>query len=1125
MGKRSNEGTKSQKEINKQRNQRRKTNAQANQPFARILPTLELFPVNPFPPPNLNPSQWTPPSPSSQAPLEPPLTFLFYEELNQTISPFFTPHPLTYELQDQITDKFWTYHYHTYSRAGREPPTFAELTSQFFEKVVSLPATTNNCTLDDIQSQIFEALRRATARLLLNTHPSLSSHSTSASSSPPTAFPLPGFDTLDNLSKHLAGPLYHCPLSPPSFFASMPQTSDNPPYQGNIRALSWNTRAFNASTISNYTLKHSYLSSILPSVDIACLQDTHSNPNDEAAMYAYAHKHQCLPVITHETTSRGGLLTLIGPKILKIARRIYAFDVIEQRAQVILVYTTKGLLQIMNCYLDPGSPQTRQTQIKTLATYVHSQFLTVLQGGFNFTVRDVDRHLLPNQTRPLPRLGHHNEPELSTFTSSFPRFEEILQWDHTYVGTAHTSRIDRCYTNHHPALRIMKHFEATALFLPKSNPRISDHRPLKTIIKASAKSQTSKIPNWIIHHPKFKEQTQTLYERHELRSSTNPFERLHALNISIQTAANMVRKLPPQQAISKENQLGTAISLYSQLHHKATSKLQKYANIDTALHDIIQQYPSHPAQALAKLSDHIYNLHHEFLHELSSNNAHSSKTDTSKKSHENDLPSRSKDPLAKRLLREFPGVTNSLHTVEDPRTENYTQSPPHMASICSQHWAKVFGPKPFNASRYQQAASNYQKRLPSGSWQVTWKIVREVWASLPNSSPGPNGIPFSAYKQLATEAQPIFYDLIEELMDPQGHPPPPDFNHALLFLLPKKPSSTHPRLGPAYTPANTRPISVVNTDNRIIASILNRILLKFALPFCSPTQRGFLTGRNIATNVIDMNSAVYYYTANHPLGALLLFDFNAAFPSLSHDYLWKILSHIGVPPYFLQAIRSLYHQNSHSLVISGQLFPSSTLQSGVRQGCPLSPTLFVLALDLLLTQLETNLGPAAIIRAFADDIGLVTNDILRDLPTLHSIFSDFSSFSALNLNTGKTLLLPFSTPSFSLRSTLAKLKWDNIDCSQTKAKYLGIMIGPAARPEDTINQVLEKFQHRLQHWKQYPICASYKSSSIILFFTLCSVTFVSSFIFPHPQSRKSKTAFYLSSAELNIGCLIQFLLS
>ena len=56
-------------------------------------------------------------------------------------------------------------------------------------------------------------------------------------------------------------------------------------------------------------------------------------------------------------------------------------------------------------------------------------------------------------------------------------------------------------------------------------------------------------------------------------------------------------------------------------------------------------------------------------------------------------------------------------------------------------------------------------------------------------------------------------------------------------------------------------------------------------------------------------------------GALILFDFKAAFPSISHDYMWAMLNHLGVPAHVLRAYKALYHNNKHQLSVDGSLYP------------------------------------------------------------------------------------------------------------------------------------------------------------------------------------------------------------
>ena len=59
---------------------------------------------------------------------------------------------------------------------------------------------------------------------------------------------------------------------------------------------------------------------------------------------------------------------------------------------------------------------------------------------------------------------------------------------------------------------------------------------------------------------------------------------------------------------------------------------------------------------------------------------------------------------------------------------------------------------------------------------------------------------------------------------------------------------------------------------------------------------------------------------NGEKGAIVLFDFKAAFPSIDHEYMWATLSKWGVPRHVLAAYKRLYACNKHTINVQGQLF-------------------------------------------------------------------------------------------------------------------------------------------------------------------------------------------------------------
>ena len=106
-------------------------------------------------------------------------------------------------------------------------------------------------------------------------------------------------------------------------------------------------------------------------------------------------------------------------------------------------------------------------------------------------------------------------------------------------------------------------------------------------------------------------------------------------------------------------------------------------------------------------------------------------------------------------------------------------------------------------------------------------------------------------------------------------------------------------------------------------------------------------------------------------GVMLLIDLAAAFPSISQEYLFKVLERQNILVDFRRGIQKLYTNNTQFIKLDGDISESFTVKSRVRQGCPLSPVLFALIMDPFLDYLLRQLPQQTMLRAFADDMALV----------------------------------------------------------------------------------------------------------------------------------------------------------
>ena len=110
-------------------------------------------------------------------------------------------------------------------------------------------------------------------------------------------------------------------------------------------------------------------------------------------------------------------------------------------------------------------------------------------------------------------------------------------------------------------------------------------------------------------------------------------------------------------------------------------------------------------------------------------------------------------------------------------------------------------------------------------------------------------------------------------------------------------------------------------------------------------QAGFRQDRSctdhIATMRIIIEQSLEWQT---PLYTVFV-DFQKAFDSVDRDVIWRLMYHYGFPPKFVAIIQQLYEDATCQVIHDGKLTEPFSVQTGVRQGCLLSPTIFLMVVD------------------------------------------------------------------------------------------------------------------------------------------------------------------------------------
>ena len=90
----------------------------------------------------------------------------------------------------------------------------------------------------------------------------------------------------------------------------------------------------------------------------------------------------------------------------------------------------------------------------------------------------------------------------------------------------------------------------------------------------------------------------------------------------------------------------------------------------------------------------------------------------------------------------------------------------------------------------------------------------------------------------------------------------------------------------------------------------------------------------------------------HKNHMIISIDGEKAFDKVQHQFLIKTLSKVGIEGVVLNIIKSIYERPTAHIILNGQNFRAFPLRSGTRQGCPLSPLLFNIVLEVLATTIR-----------------------------------------------------------------------------------------------------------------------------------------------------------------------------
>ena len=210
---------------------------------------------------------------------------------------------------------------------------------------------------------------------------------------------------------------------------------------------------------------------------------------------------------------------------------------------------------------------------------------------------------------------------------------------------------------------------------------------------------------------------------------------------------------------------------------------------------------------------------------------------------------------------------------------------------------------------------------------------------------------------------------------------PEDWQKGIIIKIPKK--------GNLNDCNNWRGITLLSVPGKIFCLVLLQRLRDAIEKMLREEQAGFRRGRSCSEQIFTLRNIIEQSTELQQPVFINFIDFKKAFDSVHRDTLWHIVRIYGILARYINIFKSLYQDSRCCVRTDDGTTDFFNINTGVRQGCVLSPFLFLIAIDFVMRKSMKEVGFGIVWNDqtrltdldFADDIALIaeTNESLQNM--------------------------------------------------------------------------------------------------------------------------------------------------
>ncbi|KAL6030974.1 hypothetical protein STEG23_029672, partial [Scotinomys teguina] len=208
---------------------------------------------------------------------------------------------------------------------------------------------------------------------------------------------------------------------------------------------------------------------------------------------------------------------------------------------------------------------------------------------------------------------------------------------------------------------------------------------------------------------------------------------------------------------------------------------------------------------------------------------------------------------------------------------------------------------------------------------------------------------------------------------------------------------------------------------------------------------------------------------------LLLLHAGKVFDKIQHPFMMKALERVGIEGTFLNIIKATYSKATANIKLNADKLKAIPLKSGTRQGCPLSPYLFNIVLEVLARAIRQHkeikgiqIGKEEVkISLFADDMIVYLSNPQNSTKELLQLINTFSNVAGYKVNSKKSVALLYTKENRAEKEIKATSPFT---IATNSIKYLRVTLTKQVKDlyDENFKSLKKEMEEDLRKWKDLP---------------------------------------------------------